>query len=343
MSLQIAIITILLFKMSDSLLDHALDERKSAPLRNTWQRAQSAFGTKDRFQKAALKAVSREAGCPKAKHVSVLKEFIQNDYNKFEEFVVVCHALSPWSEKVTTCCKAIVAILVLLQTGPPVSDHAYEFVNHYLASIRDEWAKRDMFLYQFSLVLTQRLSFLQEHGAFKGHFNLSTMSSNGLSLPQLDTHSSVSVLSQLLSYQGMLLNLINQGIKNQQSSEYLRQKERETVKSALFPLYEDAYCTYVACLGILQFIRSRASSGTLAAAQSTVEVMTELFHEQFSLLRGIRRTLSDILSTNSIGNSYGTLEHDLSKLPENFPLNAEGSTAPNTKSSTASGALSISH
>lgn len=317
--------------MSDSLIDHSSDEPKPTSIRNTWQVAQNVFGVKDKFQKAALKAVSREAGCPKAKHLSVLKEFIQNDQSKFEEFIVTCHALAPWTEKVTTCCKAMVTMLVLMQTGPSISGQAFESVNHYLASIRDNWLGKDMFLSQFSVVLIQRLGFLQEHGEFKNHFNLISMSSNGLSLPQLDTHTSVSVLSQLLSYQGMLINLINQGLKNQRSSDYLRQKERETVKGALFPLYEDAYCTFVACVGILQFIHQRSgNSGTLAAAQSTVEVMLDLFNEQYASLRAVHAALSDILSTHSIGsmnNSYGALEYELSKLPDSNPLITDDASA----------------
>jgi len=335
--------------MSDSLIDHSSDEPKPTSIRNTWQVAQNVFGVKDKFQKASLKAVSREAGCPKAKHLSILKEFIQNDQGKFEEFIVTCHALSPWAEKVTTCCKAMVTMLVLMQTGPTISGQAFESVNHYLASIRDNWSGKDMFLCQFSVVLIQRLGFLQEHAEFKSHFNLISMSSNGLSLPQLDTHTSVSVLSQLLSYQGMLINLINQGLKNQRSSDYLRQKERETIKGALFSLYEDAYCTYVACVGILQFIYQRSNSGTLAAAQSTVEVMLDLFNEQYASLRAVHAALSDILSTHSIGslsNSYGALEYELSKLPESNPLITDASAAaasPGVRRPSAPAAMSISN
>lgn len=336
--------------MSDALIDHSQGGRNPSTVRNTWSLATLAFGAKDKFQQASLKAVNkREAGWPKAKHMSILKDFIHKDFQKFEEFVVTCHALSPWAEKVTTCCKAMISILVLMQTGPPVSDATFEAINHFLTSIRDTWAMKDMFLSQFAVVLIQRLGFLQEHAEFKSHFSLVSTTSNGQSLPRLDSHSSVSVLSQLLSYQSMLLNLINLGLKNQRNVGYMRAKERETIKCSLFALYEDSFCTYVACLGILQFVNQRGNKGTLAAAASTLEIMTDLYCEQFNQLSTIFFALQDIGNTNSTGsggNSYGTLEHEISRLPDNNPLQVNSTSSDGSGQKFASGppsAMSISH
>lgn len=289
----------------------------------SWRSARIALGIKDKFQIASLKAISREPGCPKAKYLSVIMEFIVQDHNKFEEFVLNCHALSLWSEKVTVCCKVLVTLLVVVQTGPPLTSAGSDAACLYLTRIRDTWARADMFLSQFAVVLMQRITFLTEHPHFAQHFNLTTTSTNCLSLPHLDSETALSILSQLLSYQSRLMTLVSLGLKNQRNADYMRNKERETIKGALFTLYEDSYCTYVACVGILQFVSQQVKSGTYSGAASTVTVMRDLFDEQFVAVRAVYLALLDLESTNgagSVGNSYSVIEHELSRFPEQNPL-----------------------
>lgn len=121
------------------------------------------------------------------------------------------------------------------------------------------------------------------------------------------------------------MTLISLGLKNQRSSDYMRDKERETIKGALFTLYEDSYCTYVACVGIFQFVNLQVKNGAYSSASSTVAVLRELFDEQFNAVRTVYLALLDLENSNgvgSVGNSYGIIEHELPRFPENNPLSA---------------------
>jgi hypothetical protein len=177
-----------------------------------------------------------------------------------------------------------------------------------------------MFLSQFAILLLARINYLSEHGEFGNHFNLRATSSNGLSLPTILPHEAVSVLSQMLSMQSRVSHLLHLGLKNQRDPSYFKPKERETLKCALFIIYEDAMCAHVASTGILtQIYQQEQRSG---GGASSTALMRELYDEQFASLKGVYTALQDLANASSKASCYADMGYELSRCPEQNPLEA---------------------
>lgn len=294
--------------------------------RTSLSSVQLLLGIRDRFQNASLKAVSNQLGCPKSKHLSIISEIIQKDQSKFEEFVVTCHALSKWTEKYTSCCKCLMVILVLMQTGPPTVSSVHDSICQFLSNVRDSWLTKDMFLSQFAIAVISRHSFITEHPEFGQHFNIKQMSANGLSLPHIDPEYEVPLLSQVLAMLNRLCGLIQLGARNQQDVRNYCYKEREIVKSATIILYEEAFCLYVASSGILQSILQRQRGRPSSTQNTTVMVMRELYDEQFNSLKSIYASLIALTNDTGVGSCcYGDIGWELSRFPEHSALGSSSS------------------
>jgi hypothetical protein len=178
-----------------------------------------------------------------------------------------------------------------------------------------------MFLSQFAILLLARISYLSEHAEFGNHFNLRATSSNGLSLPSIPPHEAVSVLSQMLAMQSRVAHVLQLGLKNQKDSSYFKQKERETLKCALFIIYEDAMCAHVASTGILTQIyqQEQRSSGDVA---SSTALLREVYDEEFVSLKGIYGALLDLANGSSKASCYADMGYELSRCPDQNPLEA---------------------
>lgn len=224
------------------------------------------------IQSIILKTVnSYDYGYPKLKHLNIIKEYITNDINKFEEILIIFNALTNWKDNKIISCKILIVILILMQRSNVsiVNSSVYSSLNHYLNLMKEYWFPIDKFLYLFCIILHQRLLFLYDNYEYNEHFNISKMSYNGSCLPSFNYISILSILSRLLSIQNNLINILklttklnplqqhnscNSTNNNSSSSSgkgnsdtiTLTKKEIITYQSSLTNLFEDANCIYIA-------------------------------------------------------------------------------------------------
>jgi hypothetical protein len=311
-------------QMSESLLIREGDRTSISTGKRAVKSVRTFLGIRDEFQNAAIQALNGHGG-PRRKYLFVVIDAVQKDQQRIEDYVVTCHALSPWATKHATCCKCLTSLLVIMQIGPPVASTCIEPITQFLSTIRDTWANEDMFLSQFAVVVLSRLSFLTEHPEFSNHFNLNATSSNGLSLPQIEPSSELSVLSQMLAMQGRVHAVMQVGLKCCKDIDYFRAKEREAVKYALFSLYEDAFCANVASCTVLQSISQReARASGRTESSGTVAVLKELYCEHFATLRSHYVAVQDLQNSSTSAAAYSVMGLELSRCPEANPL--EGTT-----------------
>ena len=233
------------------------------------------------IQSIILKTVnSYDYGYPKLKHLNIIKEYITNDINKFEEILIIFNALTNWKDNKIISCKILIVILILMQRSniSIINSSVFSSLNHYLILMKEYWLPIDKFLYLFCIILHQRLLFLYDNYEYNEHFNISKMSYNGSCLPSFNYISILSILSRLLSIQNNLINILHLTIKlnplqQHQSSQNsncsshndssgkgnidtinITKKEIITYQSSLTNLFEEANCIYIANYHIFLYI-----------------------------------------------------------------------------------------
>lgn len=314
--------------MSSSLLDNEnAPQRSEVPKKASFlysvRMASLVFGTKDQLQATTLKAVSSEKGLPRQKHVTSLIETLTMDQLKTDEIVLCCHALSHWEKKKIVSCKILILLIILMQAGFSSIQSSYESVNSLLVSIRDKWSSSDTFLAQLAVVVSQRLNFLLDNAEFSLHFTLSSTSYNGQSLPTIDTPTSLVLLSRLLSCLERLINVINIPLRFETRNDLLTKNELSTYRSALWVLFADAHCFYVATHHILLYIYNHRDEYSV----DTVNVMRNQFDLQFISLRHIYNSLQQQQryqqndnNSSSSSSDQGLEMTQLPRFPESNPL-----------------------
>jgi hypothetical protein len=289
----------------------------------------SVFGFKTKIQSVALKAVS-EKESQKSKYILGLQDFLHKDATQLDLISVTWHALSKWKKSVAVCCNVLTALLVLFQTGPTVENCCLDSVNQLLINIRDYWATQEhsygYFLSQFSVVLLQRLNFLADNRSFNVHFNLSTTSSNGQSVPEVVCNEALSLLSLLLSAQNRLVTLMNNGYNlSVIVSPILPSTALSSVKRALLHLYEDSFVVYVACVALFRVLPADKVS-------SVEEVLRDQFCEQFNALQLLYKGFTSDEMKSYATYGYGSaVGFEISQFPSSNPLFSPPSIAPTAK------------
>jgi hypothetical protein len=305
---------------------------------------------KNTIQSIILKTVnSYDYGYPKLKHLNIIKEYITNDINKFEEILIIFNALTNWKDNKIVSCKILIVILILMQRSNIsfINSSVYSSLNHYLILMKDYWFPADKFLYLFCLILHQRLLFLYDNYEYNEHFNISKMSYNGSCLPSFNSASILSILSRLLSIQNNLICILNfttklnflhqhnssnsnNGNNNSNSNgnndaNNLTRKEIITYQSSLTNLFEEANCIYIANYHIFLYIyniqnhndnnnnnnANNDNDNSFSTTNITVITLREQFDEQFLNLRFI---YCDLMNTDVNNKQY------LGRFPESNPL-----------------------
>ena len=290
----------------------------------------AVFGTTaSSLQSIAMKAVnSYDYGYPKLKHMNILRQYVEASPQKFDDILITFHALTNWKNSKIVSCKILIVILVLMQRGPPIDSLVIPSLSQFLIIMREYWLPVDNYLHQFSMILHQRLLFLNDHHEYSDHFNISKMSYNGLSLPSFDNISILSILSRLLSIQNNLINLLHVTIKynlyhphsysssssnsnstnTNNNNHNLTKNEKLTYQSSLTILFEEANCIYIANYHMLLCIYKDNNS----IFTNTVTItLREQFDEQFNSLRFI---YCDLMNTDVNNKQY------LGRFPESNPL-----------------------
>lgn len=276
----------------------------------------SLFGISNNnsIQSVSIKTVdSYECGYPKLKHLTTLKQTIENDSSKLEEIVISLNALSSWEKSRITSCKILIVLLVLMQRGPPISPSIFNSVHQFLVNIKEYWHSTDSYLHQFSQILQQRLVFLADHSEFSKHFNISKMSYNGMTLPTLDETSILCILSRLLSMQSYLISILNQTIKYNSNNSKLSKKEILTYQSSLTNLFEEANCIYIANLHILLYIYNHNQ----IFSEIVITTLRNQFDEQFT---GLRFIYCDLMNTDVNQYQYLGRFPDVNPLDSKYPI-----------------------
>lgn len=263
------------------------------------------LGSKDALQVATLKAVCKEPGLPKKKHLITLGEALQSNTEVWENILICVDALSHWRKSRSTSCKTFVTILYLLQNGAPVVSGAdCDVLKIFVSSVSDHWENADQFLSIFGMYLRQRLSFLEEYPQYNRHFNRNSMSTNGLSLPPHEHDTLLTILSRLLNAQSQITTLLRIPFNIDATAELTRD-ELMTYKCALTLLYEDAYAIYVALTQMLLFVQANRSD-------HSPDVIDAFVSQYIDLFMSLSRAYSQITAADG--------DTELSKLPEHNPL-----------------------
>ena len=307
------------------------------------------------IQSIVLKTVnSYDYGYPKLKHLNIIKEYINNDINKFEEILIIFNALTNWKDNKIVSSKILIVILVLMQRSNIsfINSSVYSSLNHYLILMKEYWFSIDKFLYLFCIILHQRLSFLYDNYEYNEHFNISKMSYNGSCLPSFNYISILSILSRLLSIQNNLISILNLTTKlnllqhnscntnnsnnnfnnssssSTSTSSYnndtnnLTRKEIITYQSSLTNLFEEANCIYIANYHIFLYIYNIQHKDNYNNAIndndnsfSTTNITIITLREQFDeQFLNLRFIYCDLMNTDVNNKQY------LGRFPESNPL-----------------------
>jgi hypothetical protein len=244
---------------SSNLLKNANGEKKENSFFESIQIAGIVFGVKDKTQLSILKATSAIPGLPKQKHINYLLEMVSQNDTEFENILINMNSITDWEDSKIVSCKVLTSILLILQNGISCElAKSLEALNFILIKIRDYWASEDVFLSHFSTFLIQKGNFLAENQEFCIHFNINTLSSTGLSLPDFSNKPVLSITSILLCIQDNVISIMSTASKESVLDSTITKTERETYSASLTPLMEEAYSNYIAICKLLEYMMNNS-------------------------------------------------------------------------------------